>query len=270
MSDRQPNRRRSVTFFALLLSLVATGCLSGSLDKRTAQIVNQMGFGGRTQGDAEYENYLKLGDRLSYSDRYNPDLAGAAVVDIDGTIILPEVGAVYVLGLTRTEVEALLTQKFSPYYARNDVRVTLTTSGRRYFFMVGEVQGPNRVPFEGDLTIFEAIMQANVMEETANLGRVRVIRADPRAPLVFPVNVSHMIRTGDSSENILIRERDIIVIPPTMLAQIGYFITDLISPITIVLQKSLGSLLQLNRQLQLSTRGFGGPNNNNNQGFSFF
>jgi hypothetical protein len=37
-------------------------------------------------------------------------------------------------------------------------------------------------PFPGDLTIFEAVMRASPTKDTANLGRVRLIRADPQDP----------------------------------------------------------------------------------------
>ena len=116
------NRPRPVLKAAFLISIVAlqsvalTGCTSYSPDKRILQHLNTDGFGKRYTGNAEEENYLTIGDRVTYVDSFNPELLASEVVDIDGTIIVPEVGAVNVAGLTRTEVEALLTQKFSPYF----------------------------------------------------------------------------------------------------------------------------------------------------------
>ena len=68
-------------------------------------------------------------------------------------------------------------------------------------------------------------MDANPDPQTANLARTRVIRADPRDPLVIPVNISAMLDgNGDSTDNIQLRERDIIYVPPTMIAELGYFL----------------------------------------------
>ena len=74
------------------------------------------------------------------------------------------------------------------------------------------------MPFPGDLTVFEAVMDAMPDDRTANLGRVRLIRADPRDPLIIYVNLAEMLEVGDSTFNIHIQERDIIVVPPTILA----------------------------------------------------
>jgi hypothetical protein len=72
-------------------------------------------------------------------------------------------------------------------------------------------------------------------KDTANLGRVRLIRADPRDPFVQTINLSSIIETGDSTFNVHVQERDIIFVPPTMLAQIGYFIDALLFPVKQVL-----------------------------------
>ena len=69
-----------------------------------------------------------------------------------------------------------------------------------------------------------------------------------------------MMRTGDSTFNVLISERDIVVIPPTFLAQFGNFLSQLITPITTVIQSVTQSLFQINRAGRLG--------NNRNNGFN--
>lgn len=261
-----PSRARR---FGPVLLLVAAavglggGCVSSSPDKRVIQYLNTSGFGNRYVGNAEEENYLSIGDRVQYIDSYNPDVNGIEIVDVDGTIVVPEVGAVPVAGLTRTEVEALLTQRFSPYFQRNDIKVTIATSSQKFYFVLGEVPNPGIRPFKGDLTIFEAVMKEKPKENSAHLGRVKLIRADPRDPLVITVPITDMIREGDSTFNVLIKERDIVVIPPTMLAQVGYFISDLIFPFTTVIKQIAGALFIFNFQNQNNKFG-------KNQGFNVF
>jgi len=253
--------RGAIALLVLVLGSALTSCRSSSPDKRTLQYLNTQGFGHKYSGNAEEENYLTLGDRVQYVDRYNPEVAGVEQVDIDGTIVLPEVGAIPVAGLTRTEVEALLTQRFSPYFQRNDIRVTLATSPQKVFYLVGEVSSPGRRAFTGDLTIFDVIMLYRPKESSANLGRVRLIRADPRDPLIIICNINEMMRGGDSTFNVQVRERDIIVVPATMLAQVGYFISDLITPFTTVFQEVFSSLFQLQNFGNVNR--FGNRNNNN-------
>lgn len=212
-----------------LLGLLLPSCNSMP-DKRILQYLNTDGFGNRYQGNAEEENWLALGDTLVISDAYNEELTLTTPVEIDGTVLLPELGAVLVAGLTRTEIEALLMEKYSPYYESLDIKVKIQTKGKKYFIF-GEVASQGAQDFPGDLTIFEAVTKAVPQKDSANLGRVRLIRPDPRDPFVLTVDIGDVIERGDSTFNILIKERDIIYVPPTMLAQLGYFLDAILFPV---------------------------------------
>jgi len=105
------------------------------------------------------------------------------------------------------------------------------------------------------------VMEALPNDRTANLGRVRVVRADPRDPLVIYVNLSEMF-DGDSTYNVQLRERDIVYVPPTMMAQLGYFISDLIFPVTEVFKNLGGAFFLFGGNRAYGRRGRGGANNN--------
>ncbi len=234
---------RALALAACLLTLLAAGCSSTHADKRLLQYLNDSGFGNRYTGNAEEQNYVTIGDTVSIDDAYNPDLAALVeVVDIDGPIVLPEIGAVHVAGLTRSDLQAFLLQKYAPYFEELDIDVRITSTTGKFFFVFGEVQRSGAQPFPGDLTVFQAVMAAVPDKRTANLGRVRLIRGDPRDPHIIPVNIGAMMTTGDMTFNVLVQERDIIYVPPNMLAQLGYFLSYLIFPITEVLRE-LGSAL---------------------------
>lgn len=223
---------RLALLLCALVGLLLASCAS-SPDKRILQHLNQDGFGKRYTGNAEEENYVTVGDTIEWSDSVNATNRGNGSVDIDGTVIVPEVGAVYIAGLTRTEVEALLTQKLAPYYTRTEILVKIKTQPKQ-FWIFGEVASAGPKPLKGDYTIFEAVMTSSPKDHTANLGRVKLIRADPQDPMVMSVNINDMLRSGDSTFNVHVQENDIIVVPPTMLAQIGYFIADIVTPFTTV------------------------------------
>ena len=125
------------TLLALLCGLVLAGCYSHP-DKRILQYLNTEGFGKRYTGNAEEANYITIGDSMSITDLYHDELSITQTVDIDGTVVMPEIGAVHVAGMTRTELEAFLMEKYSPYYERLDIKARLTTQGKNYF-VYGEV-----------------------------------------------------------------------------------------------------------------------------------
>jgi len=231
-------------------------------DKRLLQYLNQEGFGNSYIGNAEEENYVAIGDTVELQDTmHGNEIRATQVVDIDGTILVPLAGAVHVAGYTRSELEAFLTEKYSSYYGETDIQVRIRTKGKKYFIF-GQVGGDGAQDFNGDLTVFEAVMKASPNENSANLGRVRLVRPDPVDPIVVTINVGDMILTGDSTFNIHVRERDIIYVPPTLLAQLGFFINDLLFPVNEVLRSVSGAVFGGRR---------GGNNRRNrNGGFNSF
>lgn len=220
---------------AAVVLVLLTAC-STQPDKRILQHLNTAGFGKSYTGNAEEENYITIGDTLVVTDTYQTaELEANERVAIDGTVLLPEIGAVNVAGMTRTEIEAFLMDKYSPYYDLLDIHVRILSRQGKFFFLYGEVQDEGRKTFEGDLTIWEAVMEAVPDDETANLGRVKLIRADPRDPFIMYVDIGQVMESGDTTFNVKVQELDIIYVPPTMLAQIGYFINTLLFPVKMVL-----------------------------------
>jgi protein involved in polysaccharide export with SLBB domain len=246
---------------AVALLALSTAC-STQPDKRILQLLNTSGFGKSYTGNAEEENYITIGDTLVVTDTYQPtELQANERVGIDGTVLLPVIGAVNVAGMTRTELESFLMDKYSPYYDLLDIKVRIVSTSGKYYFVFGEVQKEGRQTLSGDLTIWEAVMGAGPDDETANLGRVRLIRADPRDPLIFHVDIGDLIEHGDSTYNVKIKELDIIYVPPTMLAQVGYFINTLLFPVKMVLA-GLGDAVRTLTNISYIQNNRG---NNNNQ-----
>jgi len=227
----------------VLLGLCLLTACNSYPDKRLLQYLNTDGFGKRYTGNAEEENYVTIGDTVTINDSINEELDEVrGKVDIDGTLQLPELGAVQVAGLTRTEIEALLREKYSPIYDEVDPMVSISTTGKKYF-IYGEVAAEGEKQFGGDLTVFEAVRGADPLLSSANLGRVRLIRPDPKDPLIIYVDIED-IMSGDSTFNVKVRELDIIYVPPTIIAQFGYFLENLVFPIKQVIS-GLGNAMFL-------------------------
>lgn len=229
--------RRGISLGTLfLLALGAAGCRSVE-DKRLYQYLNREGFGRRYQGNATEENYASVGDTFLLSSSIHPTEFNrpAQVVDLDGTIDLPEIGSVHVAGLTEREIEALLAKLYEPYY-EGDLRLQVTIRGTgKVYFVAGEIGAPGPKPLAGDLTLVDAVFAARPNPLTANLGRVRLVRGDPIDPLVVLVDVTAILEEGDTTYNLRLREDDIIIIPPTILGTITNLVSVLFAPVINVL-----------------------------------
>ena len=229
--------RHAASPLTILIAIVALGlaACNSAPSKRTLQYMNEEGFGRRYSGNALEENYLTIGDQIQIADIAHPELSLGTTVDIDGTILLPEVGRVHVAGYTRSDLEAVLAERYSPYYETpTEIVVDITTSNK-VFWVLGEVRNGGEFEFLGNETVIDALVDAQPNRDSANLGRVMLIRADPQDPLRLPVNYWDITR-GDSTTNYTIAENDIIWVPPTVLAELGYFIRQLLYPFTTVVQ----------------------------------
>lgn len=228
--------------WVLLLLLTLPACVSQA-DKRTLQYLNTEGFGKRYTGNAEEADYVTLGDtvilRVVHADGEESTTHNVA---IDGTILLEDLGAVSVAGLTRTDIESLLTEKYSAVLDLYQVQAQIRSDNKQYF-IYGEVASEGPKVFTGDLTIWEAVMQAGPTRDSSNLGRVRLIRPDPVDPYILYVDVNDMIALGDSTYNVHVMELDIIYVPPTLVAQLGYFLDALLFPVKQVVSGLASALL---------------------------
>jgi protein involved in polysaccharide export with SLBB domain len=239
-----------LTLLAVLVQFLS-GC-STTPDKRVLQYLNQEGYGKRYVGNVREEAYLTIGDGLSLLDEFDPGFAVEAVVELDGTIFVPELGNVPVAGMTRSEVESYLTQRRAEILVRTSVKVRRLLLTPRYYWVFGEVAAPGRVPLTEDLTIFDVVGLARPIPATANIGRIRLVRADPVDPLVMYFDFGRMLRGGDSSRDYGIMENDIIVVPPTFMTRLGNFLAALVSPFGLILNSITAGLLNLARIDRLS------------------
>ncbi|MDF1836948.1 MAG: polysaccharide biosynthesis/export family protein, partial [Planctomycetota bacterium] len=169
-----------------LLTLVLSACSATvSPDKRILQHLNTYGYGKAYAGNFLEESYATIGDSIKYQDKNHPgEIRGNQRVQPDGTINVQEIGTVHVAGLTRSEIEAFLSERVSLYYTDSaDISVIISARPKQYFIM-GEVGGEGAKSLSGELNVFDAILKSRPKKNSANLGRVRLIRMDPVDPLI--------------------------------------------------------------------------------------
>ena len=274
---RRPRGSLLVGLIAAFAALLLTGCKTAD-DARVLQTLNQRGF-GRTTLDANRQYYIGIGDALVLRDINHPEYNNIAErVRMDGVITLPQVGEVYVNGLTPAEASEVVQLRYSDFVkdvSGMEINVQQITS--KYFYVVTvQKRLARRVAFTGDILLIDAMERSLFDPIQTNTSSVKVIRGDPENPLVLTCDYDEIIERGYTRDNILIRENDVIYLTPSLIGRVTGVIQILLAPLkplqqfiqglnnTIAITESFGQGTVGFGQGNQFGGGFGGGFNNNN------
>lgn len=127
-----------------------------------------------------------------------------------GTVRLPLLGSVELIGLTEDEASAKLIELYKKYI-RNPY-VTTEIKNQRVI-VIGEVKKPGIVPVtNGTMNIIEAIAQSGDLTDFASRNNVKIIRGDLRNPTIRNIDLANI--TALSGSSLLLRPNDIIYVQP--------------------------------------------------------
>lgn len=155
----------------------------------------------------------------------------------DGKITFEALGEFDVAGKTCEEIAVLVKERTMRLYALAGdypVDVRVSTFASHYYYILGQVNfpGPRLVTGRDHLLSSIAIAQPTVL---AWEQRIRVIRPsyDPESiePKVFEINLEDITTRGDVSKDVLLKEGDVVYVPPTVLAAVAMKIEEFVRPI---------------------------------------
>ncbi len=174
-------------------------------------------------------------DELLVSILPEPVIERTVIVRPDGQVSIDLIGDVQASGLTTEEIAEEIRVKIGRYKRDASVTVTVTAAESDTISLFGEVRSPGTFPILHDIRVAEAIAQLGGTTHFASRRYIRVIRSDGKKTDVIRVNLTK-IQAGDLSTNIQLMSGDIIVVPPTTLAKIGYFLQQVFFPFQPIIQ----------------------------------
>jgi len=169
-----------------------------------------------------------------------PVLSSEVRVRMDGMISIDLIGDVLAAGRTPYEISQVIEQEIGRFKRDASVNVSVISSPSQFVTIYGEVARPGTFALVTETRISEAIGQVGGTRPFASLNNVRVIRTDGGQTQVIEVRLGD-IQRGDLSTNLVIREGDLIVVPATLLARIGYVVQMVFFPFQPVVS-TLGSI----------------------------
>jgi protein involved in polysaccharide export with SLBB domain len=106
----------------------------------------------------------------------------------------------------------------------NDVvYVPSTTMSDRKLYVLGQVAKPGIYSLRDNVRLIEAVQLASSFTPRANRKQVIVIRGDKRKPDLFQINMLEMLKNGDLSKNMLLKDGDIVYVPTDWIGNLREF-----------------------------------------------
>jgi polysaccharide export outer membrane protein len=131
------------------------------------------------------------------------------LVEFDGTVKLPVLGRVSLLGLTIREAENLLEEKYATQY--NKPYILLRVTNRRVTVFPGNDGNARVINLENEnTTLLEALALAGGMSGNGKAYKVKLIRGDSKNPKVFHIDLSTL--DGFKNSNPVLQANDIIYV----------------------------------------------------------
>lgn len=90
--------------------------------------------------------------------------------------------------------------------------VILPSQTSRVVYVAGEVNRPGTIPFQENLTVLQAILDAGGMTKKAVGNRVKILREDANGRKQIPIDMNAILERADKSQNITLIPGDIILV----------------------------------------------------------
>lgn len=136
------------------------------------------------------------------------------LVDNQGYIKMPIIGKLKVGGLTKSEAEALVTEKVRPYMAESENPVVTVTMSSYSVSVMGEVARPGSFQVSREkITILEALAQAGDLTIYGVRDRVKLIREDAtgkKSMVTLNLNDANIV----NSPYYYLQQNDVVYVEP--------------------------------------------------------
>jgi polysaccharide export outer membrane protein len=185
---------------------------------------------------ADEEYRLGAGDEIALDFPGRPELAGIHTVGPDGMITLNVAGSVRIADLTREEAGKAIAAALSKYYTDPNVTVKIDKYTANRVRVIGYVQHPGEIPFEGTPTLLDAIGRAGLITPTVTANGVpnNIGPSVPETCTIYrgnstavQVDLRQMLLTGNALADMRLRRNDIVFVPEpkhlfvSVLGQVG-------------------------------------------------
>lgn len=155
--------------------------------------------------------------KISLNDQFTVILSGSKneifdlSVKLDGSILFPELGSIYVVGETFQEVKNKLKNLIDQSYIGVQIDLSLKNLSAKKITIVGAVNMPGTYLVNPFTTISSALNYSGGILEIGTLRNIRLVRNNGDT---YNFDLYKLLIDGDRSDDITIESGDVIVIDP--------------------------------------------------------
>jgi len=157
---------------------------------------------------------LGKGDEITVDFSGRPEIQAKLIIGPDGRISLPQAGDLMMAGLTRAEAAKAIETALASYYSNLEVMVTVTKYTANRVLLLGEVDHPGMITFDGTPTLLEALARGGVTTGPNKVGEIPERCAIYRGQnQVVWVELKALIESGNALADLRLRRDDVIYVP---------------------------------------------------------
>lgn len=153
--------------------------------------------------------------KISLNDQFTVILSGSKEaifdlnVNLDGTILFPELGSISVVGETFQDIKIKLRNLIEQTYIGVQIDLSLKNLSAKKVTIVGAVKTPGTYLVNPFSTISSALGYSGGISEIGTLRNIRLIRTDGK---IYDFDLYKLLINGDRSEDLTIESGDVIII----------------------------------------------------------
>ena len=207
-------------FFSLLFCACSTA---------PEQPMGPQAMEGALEAEPIADYRLRPGDEIQVKFFYHPELNETLAVGPDGKISLELIDELLVAGLTRAQVDGLLTQEYERYLENFSISVIVREYSGLKVYVGGEVNQPQYLSLQGNMSILQSVFEAQGFSRFAEPRSVLLIRKGPaNRPKAMTIDLQAVIDGQQLENDIYLKPSDIVYVPKTWIGKANVFVNQYI------------------------------------------
>ncbi len=148
----------------------------------------------------------------------------------DGYVSFPVIRDIFARGKTVPELKEIVQGEYSKEVENLTITLILKVMKSNLVFVMGEVNAPGYYLMEHPYTVSQLTARAGGLANTAEPSSVLVISRDKqRKPWGRIINLRKVLSMGDISQDVLLNQYDVVVVPKSKIARANLFVEQYIN-----------------------------------------